>query len=429
MWMIRGGYGVLIMFFVLATLVISRNFRQRLAAEESERQAKLEITAERRYRDLLEAAPDGILEVDSEGSIVLANPVVERLFGYSRQELLGRSVDQLVPEHLAARHATHRRQYQSSPVTRPMGSSLELYGRRKDGALFPVEISLSPLSSSSGIRISAIIRDVSERKGAEERVRAIQEEFTARLSAANRELETRNREIEQANRLKSEFLANMSHELRTPLHTVIGFSELLSEEAKGPLNNDQKRFVGHIHKDAHHLLELINDLLDLSKIEAGKLQLRFETLDLCDVVDDALSSIRPQGAAKSIGIETRLPGSMTVEGDRLRLRQILINLLSNAVKFTPEGGHVSVEGAPVGELAQVSVTDTGIGIPQNEQEFVFDKFHQADSNASGRHEGTGLGLTITRQLVQEHGGHIWLRSEPGKGSCFTFTIPLKRNSE
>ena len=207
--------------------------------------------------------------MDSEGRIDLLNPLAERLFGYSRDELMGKCVDELIPEQLRDQHARDRSQYEKSPVTRPMGTGLELYGRRKDGSQFPVEISLSAVKSPEGSRVSAIVRDVSERKRLEERVRAMDAEFTAQLSAANRELEARNSQVEEANRLKGEFLANMSHELRSPLNTVIGFSELLEEELKGPLNTDQKRFIAHIRRDAQHLLALINDLLDLSKIEPG----------------------------------------------------------------------------------------------------------------------------------------------------------------
>jgi hypothetical protein len=206
---------------------------------------------------------------------------------------------------------------------------------------------------------------------------------------------------------------------------VIGFSELLGEERKGPLNADQKRFVGHIRKDAQHLLALINEVLDLTKIEAGKLQLHREPLDITAIVEDALSSIRPRGLAMSVTIETKIRTPAIVDADRIRLKQILYNLLSNAVKFTPKGGRVLVDVETVDGFARVSVQDTGVGIPPEEQESVFEQFHQVGTAVGGTREGTGLGLPITRRLVQEHGGRLWLESEPGKGSRFTFTIPLK----
>lgn len=405
-------------------VLILSDISERVSAEremqglmEREQAARTQMHAERRFRELLEAAPDGIIEVDREGHILTLNMVTQTMFGYRREELLGQPVEMLVPEGVRKPHAGHRDQYWRHPVTRPMGSGLSLYGQRKDGSSFPVEISLSPVVSDGGFSVTAIIRDISERKQAEERLQVLQKQYTS-------ELELRNREIEHANRLKSEFLATMSHELRTPLHTVLGFAELLGEETKGPLNADQKRFVSHIHKDAQHLLALINDILDLSKIEAGRLRLHRDALDVGAVLEDALSSIRPQGAAKSIEIETNIPLPVFVDGDRMRVKQILYNLLSNAVKFTPEGGHVRVDVISSEGFAEVSVSDTGIGIPAAEHDSIFDKFHQVGTTTSGMREGTGLGLPITKRLVEEHGGRIWLESEPGKGSRFAFTLPL-----
>jgi signal transduction histidine kinase len=241
--------------------------------------------------------------------------------------------------------------------------------------------------------------------------------------AYTRELESRNREVERANQLKSEFLASMSHELRTPLHTIIGFAELLGEELEGPLNDKQKRFINHIHTDSIHLLALINDILDISKIESGRLGLRRETFDIGGTLEEALSSVRPQAAAKSIAIETSLSLPATIFADRLRVKQVLFNLLSNALKFTPNGGKILINAALRDGVIEISVSDTGIGIAKEQHEAVFDKFYQVGSTTKGVREGTGLGLAITKALVEEHGGGIWLESEPGKGSRFTFTIP------
>ena len=386
--------------------------------------------AERRFRDLLEVAPDAIIEVDQMGLIVLLNRVTETMFGYSREELISQPVEILLPVERRGSHAAHRAHYHTSPSTRPMGSSLELEGLRRDGTKFPVEISLSPTGSGSEFRVMAIVRDITERKRTDDRLRSIQERYTRELTASNQELALRNKEVERANRLKSEFLASMSHELRTPLHTIIGFSELLAEQLEGPLNEKQLRFVNHIHKDSLHLLELINDILDLSKIEAGRLELRHEVFDLSPAIEETIASIRPQGQAKSQTLETRSTGSIVLEADRLRVKQILFNLLSNAVKFTPDGGRIRTEARVENEqgvdMAIVSVIDTGIGIAEDEHESVFDKFYQLGATTKGVREGTGLGLAITKRLVEQHGGRIWLQSKPGAGSSFTFSLPMRR---
>jgi signal transduction histidine kinase len=282
------------------------------------------------------------------------------------------------------------------------------------------------VKSEEGFRVTAVIRDVTDRRRAEDHLRSMQQQYNRELAERNQELAERNEQIERANRLKSEFLASMSHELRTPLHTVIGFSELLEEQTQGPLNEKQKRFVDHIHRDSLHLLELINDILDLSKIESGRLELRPEVFDLAGLLEECLRSLRPQAVTKGLDIGTGAVASLTLEADRLRIKQVLMNLLSNAVKFTPPGGKIRVEARLDGPYAAISVSDSGIGIPAGEHESVFDKFYQVSATTKGVREGTGLGLAITKHLVEEHGGSIRVNSEPGKGSIFTFTIPVRR---
>jgi len=382
------------------------------------------VLLEKRFRELLEAAPDAIMQVDAEGRIILLNRVTEDMFGYSRDELMGQPVEVLIPQELHARHAEHRANYRQHPMTRTMGNGLALEGIRKDGSRFPVEISLSPSESEEGFRVTAIIRDISERRTAEERLRRVQEDYTQQLADTNAELEMTNRELERANRLKSEFLASMSHELRTPLHTIIGFSELLAEELEGPLNQKQQRFVRHIHTDSLHLLELINDVLDISKIEADRLELRPEAFDLTALVAESLASVRSLAEAKSHKLETALDVPTALEADRLRIKQVLVNLLSNAIKFTPEGGRIRLEASVQEPFVVVSVSDTGVGIPPEEHESIFDKFHQVGATTKGVREGTGLGLAITKRLVEQHGGTISVQSQPQRGSTFVFTLPL-----
>ena len=379
---------------------------------------------ESRYRKILHAAPDAILEVNEEGRILILNEAVERMFGYSRAELLGLSVDHLVPASMRSGHSQHRAAYAKRPNTRPMGTGLELQGQRKDGSLFPVEISLSPNWIEGSLHVIASVRDITERKAVENRIQALREQYTAELTMKNEQLEARNREVEQANRLKNEFLASMSHELRTPLHTIIGFSELLTEQLEGPLGEKQQRFVGHILQDARHLLELINEILDISKIESGRLELKRESFDFSQCVEEVLAGIRHQAATKNITLENKNRFQSSLYADRLRVKEILYNLLSNAVKFTPEGGRVWVEGSSEGGTLRVSVCDTGIGIPEQEHPSIFEKFYQVGDASGGTREGTGLGLPITKHLVELHGGTISVESRPGQGSSFRLTFPL-----
>jgi PAS domain S-box-containing protein len=394
----------------------SSNLRLNLLTEQ-EANARAEMLAERRFRELIENAPDAILQVNAAGAIVIANRTAETMFGYSREELMGQNVDLLVPEANRAAHPAHRKALAAAGLTRPMGLGLDLFAQRKDGTKFPVEISLSPMKTDSGVHVTAVIRDVTERKLTEHRVRTLQESYMT-------ELEARQKEAERLNQLKSEFMASISHELRTPLHTIIGFAELLQEEGEGPLNNKQMRFLHHIHVDSEHLLSLINDVLDLSRIEAGGLHLRTETVGLLKIVAESINAIRPYADSKSVSI--RMGDDLdvfSVWADPMRLRQILYNLLSNGAKFTGPGGEVFVGAVLEEGSVRITVSDTGLGIAPEERTRIFEKFYQVGFTPVGVREGTGLGLAICRQLVEMQGGTIWVESEPGKGSQFHFTLP------
>src|SRR5262249_28279172 len=238
-----------------------------------------------RYRRLLEAAPDGIVEVDTSGRIVLVNSQAEKMFGYRRGGILRKSNERLPPGGFCGSHPAHRERYHAHSAVRPMGSGLDLRATRADGSEFAVDINLSPFDGETGGSVVCVIRDVSDRKLAEEQIRNL-----------NASLEHRNREVEKANRLKSNFLATMSHELRTPLNAIVGFADLLARQTAGPLTGKQDRFVGHIKESSRHLLALIDDILDLSKIEAGRLDLKFESFPLDSAVDDVLSALRPLAA-------------------------------------------------------------------------------------------------------------------------------------
>ncbi|MGA8152220.1 MAG: response regulator [Terriglobales bacterium] len=259
-------------------------------------------------------------------------------------------------------------------------------------------------------------------EGLEERVL----ERTAQLAVANKELDLRNREVERATQLKSKFLASMSHELRTPLNAIVGFSDLLSDETAGSLNLKQKRFVDHIKKGSAHLLQLINDILDLSKIEAGQLEIHCEAFQVQDALPEVLSTIRPLAMAKNIHVEQKGNSNHPVFADRVRFKQILYNLLSNAVKFTPRDGHIIIDCFDEAGFVGVSVADTGIGIRPEDQKMVFEEFRQVEGPRNAANEGTGLGLAITKRLVQQQEGSICLDSEFGKGSRFTFKLPAAK---
>lgn len=365
---------------------------------------------EEKIRALLEAAPDAMVIVDGNGCIVLINAQTEKLFGYSRAELLGQPVELLMPEPLRARHPAHRAGYFADPHARAVGSGLDLRGRRKDGSEFPVAISLSPLQTESGIIVSSAIRDITQQKAAEQA------------------LQDAKQRAEAAAHAKTEFLANMSHELRTPLTAIMGISDLLLE---GPHTSAQRRHFLDLQRNAGRgLLTLINDILDFSRIDAGHLTIDNVPFSLREEVAGCVALIsdqaRRQGLDLSCAIADEIPDS--VSGDPARLRQILLNLLSNAVKFTASGCiRLNVEMAAQAPLTlRFAVADTGVGISADKLSVLFDRFMQADASTTRRFGGTGLGLAISKGLVELMGGRIEVRSEPGQGSVFSFTVKLNQ---
>jgi len=238
------------------------------------------------------------------------------------------------------------------------------------------------------------------------------------------EIEDKSRQIEVASQHKSEFLANMSHELRTPLNAIIGFSEVLSERMFGDLNEKQDEYLKDIYASGTHLLSLINDILDLSKIEAGRMELELSDFHLPTALDSALTLVRERAGRRAIALHTNIDRQLgEIRADERKIRQVVLNLLSNAIKFTPEGGRIEVRAEPRGGLVEVSVSDTGVGIAAEDQEAVFEEFRQVGT-AAKKVEGTGLGLTLCRKFVELHGGRIWVKSQVGEGSTFTFAIPV-----
>jgi PAS domain S-box-containing protein len=386
---------------------ITRDITERKATEERLHES------EERHRKLFDNNPHPTWVFDRETLRFLAvNSAAVRKYGYSLAEFMTITIKDIrsteeVPSLL-----------ESVARIRDGNEKVSDWKHRlKDGSIIDVEITSYALNFLGRPAEVVVAVDISQKKRAE----AERTKFTDSLAAANRQLELRNREVEQATKLKSKFLASMSHELRTPLNAIVGFSGLLADGTAGEMNDKQKRFVTHIKDGAHHLLQLINDILDLSKIEAGQLEIHCEDFQVKDALPEVLSTIRPLAMAKNIQVHHDLAASGSIYADRVRFKQILYNLLSNAVKFTPEGGHVSLHYAEQGELICISVADTGIGIRAKDQEVIFEEFRQIEGD--GAHEGTGLGLAITKRLVEQQGGNIWLESEFGKGTRFSFTMP------
>lgn len=250
------------------------------------------------------------------------------------------------------------------------------------------------------------------------------ERYVQTVERQNKELHVKSEESLRASRLKSEFLASMSHELRTPLNAIIGFSDLLADGAAGPVNDKQTRYLDHVRNGSRHLLSLINDVLDLSKIEAGQLELNKQAFDVGESLQMVVASLRSIAIKKHVDVKASFEEGLQVVADAVRLKQILYNLLSNAIKFTPEGGTISINANRAGRLAEISVQDSGIGISKEDQAVIFDEFRQVGNTTGGVREGTGLGLAITKRLVEAHGGKLQVESAPGVGSKFTFTLPL-----
>jgi signal transduction histidine kinase len=239
------------------------------------------------------------------------------------------------------------------------------------------------------------------------------------------EIQQKSHQLEIANQHKSEFLANMSHELRTPLNAVIGFSEVLEQGMAGELNDKQGEYIKYIHTSGSHLLSLINDILDLSKVEAGRMELELASFNVPLAIDNALTLIRERASNHGVMLECAIDAAIAdIHADERKFKQVMLNLLSNAVKFTPDGGKITVAARPVNDTVEVSVTDTGIGIAPEDCEAVFEEFRQVGSNADAKAQGTGLGLALTKKFIELHGGRIWLTSALGQGSTFSFTLPI-----
>jgi PAS domain S-box-containing protein len=383
---------------------VSNELRDKSAALIEERKSRrdaesaLEQTAQRerlfteKFRLAVEACPSGMIMVDRAGNMVLVNTEVERLFGYPRDELMGRSVDILVPERLRGQHGRHRDAFTRVPETRRMFAGRDLFGRRRDGTEFPVEVGLNPIHTSEGLLVLAVIVDVSERK--------------------------------RMDRLKDEFVSTVSHELRTPLTSISGSLGLLIGGAAGKLAEPAARLLTIAQTNSQRLIRLINDILDIEKMESGQIVFHFKRVEARALIEQAIEANR--GYADGFKVRLRLdPTAPTAEvyADPDRLAQIITNLLSNAIKFSPADGEVAVAIEKRGDTVRLSVRDHGPGIPADFKPSIFEKFAQADATDARQKGGTGLGLSIVKQIVARLGGKVGFDDAPGGGTVFHVDLP------
>jgi PAS domain S-box-containing protein len=387
-------------------------------AQQLEEQKRQVLETEQFFRSVLELAPDGLMVVDGEGVIRLANAQCEKLFGYTRDELIGRAVEMLVPPDVRGGHPALREAFHRAPEARAMGANRELRAVRKDQSEFPVEIGLSPLPARGPqtAQVAVSIRDVTERK---------EQESALKLAKAR---------AEEATATKSMFLANMSHEIRTPMNAILNMTGLALDADLPP---KPQQFINIAHSSARNLLGILNDILDFSKIEADRLELESAPFSLRDVLEEVTETFRSVVIQKHVELITHaLPDVPDhLRGDALRFRQVVTNLISNAFKFTEKGEvlvkaeTVSDAAAPGEVLLRVSVSDTGIGISPEQQARLFQSFTQADSSTTRKYGGTGLGLVISRRLARLMGGDLSVDSTSGKGTTFSFTARLGVEAE
>jgi PAS domain S-box-containing protein len=380
--------------------------RARAEAEEAYRQ----------YTDLYDFAPIGYLTFGHDGTIHQANLPGATMLGVERVKLLNRRLGLFISE-------------ESHPVLSAFLDELlsgegkkrcELLIENKERGLLWAR--LEATCFEGGTESRAVILDITERKRAVELIRQYATELEKRV-------DERTTELVRANRAKDEFLANMSHELRTPLSSILATSELLLEGVRGPMNERQEQAVQIIQSSGDHLLGLINDILDIARIEAGKFELHPENVEVNEICQSSLVFIKQLADKKSIEVKySASPTSLTVFADPKRLKQILVNLLNNAAKFTPEKGTITlkVQADAKAGLMHFSITDTGIGIKPEDLPKLFKPFEQLDASLSRQYEGSGLGLSLVKRLIDIHKGHIKIQSEVGKGSCFTFDLPWEK---
>ncbi len=387
------------------TTFTATDITDRIAAEKELR------NKEGQLRALVDALPDLIWLKDPNGLYLGCNTKFERFFGAKEKEIVGKNDHDFLEKELADFFKEKDKNAIEAGV--PVLNEEEIT-YASDGHKEFLETIKTPMYDSEGelIGVLGIGRDITCHKEAEESL------LKAKILA------------EKANQLKSEFLATMSHELRTPLNSIIGFSQILAKNQQDHLDETEIRYTSNIIRSGKHLLELINEILDLSKIESGTMEINYEDFQISILVAEVKSLIFPMMKSKDINFSSNIEDKyLIVFADRKKMKQLMYNLLSNAVKFTPNNGEIAVTVSSTKEFVHISVSDTGIGIAESDQDTIFDSFSQIDSSASRHYEGTGLGLALVKKYVEMHGGNIRVKSEVGKGSSFTFSIPIEDSTK
>jgi PAS domain S-box-containing protein len=408
---------VALVMTALGTL-IARGVSKRGARVEAQLRA-----SEERFRSLWETTSDAVLIVTTDHKIRFANPGVRQLFGYSPDELDGRPLALLQPEGAYAAHRAAMQRYLDTHERTPDWGSAETLARHRSGRVFPVEMTFSELQLDGEPHFVGFLRDITKRKEAERAVRHSNERLEQRVAERTRELREANERLMELDRMKSQFLATMSHELRTPLNSILGFTSLMREGMAGPLTDEQRRQLGFVHGSGEHLLALINDLLDLSRIESGRMDVTVAPFDFASVAAEVGVNLKPLFGQKGLRLEFGMPGTLPMVGDRRKCYQVLLNLANNAVKFT-EHGRVRIEASVRDGRLHANVSDSGIGIRPEQLKLLFEPFRQLDGSPRRVYEGTGLGLHLCRKLLDLMGGDIQVQSEFGSGSRFSFSVPL-----
>ncbi len=405
------------------------------------------ISETRTYlQNVLDNSADVIMTTDNDARIVEFNKGASRVLGYSKNEVAGTKAKDLWVR------PQERQEILGMLEKEGYVSNYETQLRAKDGRAVDISLTLSHLKNGAGglLGTVGISKDITEKKRLERAIeernlelQEMNEKLEEKVFERTKDLEKANRELERSNKLKSQFIATMSHELRTPLNSILGFSELLVDEVYGPLTDKQKRHVHNIYNSGSHLLQLINNILDIAKIESGKIELNYELFPVQQAIADVETVIKSLADKKKQTLSVKINGTVApLKADRVKFKQILYNLLSNAVKFTPENGNVLLEAQALkgsellrslkginlysgqSDYLKLAVTDTGIGIKKEDRERIFSEFEQGDSSFSRKYEGTGLGLALTKRLVELHGGEIFVDSKENEGSTFTIVVPL-----